>query len=1022
MIPSQLLQFPFVSGVEEGVDPKTVKPGTLKSLKNYCWTKDGLLEKRNGTVAIDTDISPSGAITSAQRLCVHQDQLCLVSDDAFYTLSDRVGWIYGGRVPEVGLTWETTTSTHADGIQSADMGVTSDGLRVIAYVKGDPTRADYASTATGQLLIQVKEPNGQVNIVEGPADATHCRVLINGTDWIVVFAEAAGDVKIIDEAGTITPIANDGRFAPFDYVRFDACMTADASGEFLLVYEEDTVPSLVIYRFTFAGVAVDLDTVDISGTYSAVSVGTSTEGNVFVVWGRAGTSGYAVHDEATLTQTLAPVAVLASAGLSVTSVASIRFSATTAIIMTCAKTTAPASAYVSGVVSTTEFDIFGGTIAEHGTTHHARAVTKPFLFNGKFYMFMCDYGQVGGMTDDAANGRTRLFPGNNTYLAEMLAENDEPHLYVGLMDLTVGGCFTRGSLSVASVVDVENVETVLPFVFQAPPMAFIWAQGLRLAKVTVGASAPRDLLRGLNLGPELYMAGAVFSAFDSRRVFDFGFPRTTPIDVAESAASAGGGALVAGDYRYQMVPVFPSAAGIKHRGPASPVVKYTAVLNGKVTLVWMSKSLAWKGPPTTVSLTNQFKAYSEIYRTEVGIEVEHKLTMEPTENISFTETLVDTKADANIAGAIAVKLGERPGIYTVAEYDDYAPPASVTGHIHKDRLFVISGDLRTLWYSKNFNEDQTVAPGFNPTAVLSFEEPLTALGSCDEKLIIFSAGNLWYMTGDGPAVSGDGADYSPIQIQTDVGCTNARSVVEVPSGLMFQCERGLYLLTRGLELQWIGKRIQDTLAAYPVITSAVLIPSLNHVRFTCNNEDGDEGVVLNFDHERGQWSVFEYTDGVALQTPIADAIVFNDAWHFVTPGGQVYQETEANSLDDEEWVYGSLETAEVYGDGPLAYHRTRRAYLLGDKTTPCDATIQIAVDAASGFDQTRQWADPDLADGDIGVHIRRQKSQSIRVKWSDAPPTGGAAVGEGRGLRFSALGFEIAPKQGLEKRPAAQRK
>jgi hypothetical protein len=794
-------------------------------------------------------------------------------------------------------------------------------------------------------------------------------------------------------------------------------MTEDGSGDILLVYEENVGNTLAIYRFTFAGVFVDSDTVDMSGTYSVVGVNSTDTGDVYVQWGRSGDASYAVHDEATLTQTLVATNLVTQANFVVSHVGGCQFDGTSSMMVVSGRATS-GTTYTEGMVQTFQ-GTTGGVVAPSRLTLYARAMTKPFLIGSKAYLFMCDFSQIGALTDDLANGRTRLFPGNNTYLVEAIPDFTEfPHRYVGLMDLTIAGCFVQGSLGIARTISATEVDACLPFVFQAPPLAFVWAQGLRLAKITSGSSAPSDLTKAVHLGPETYLGGAVFFAYDSRTTFDFGFPRTTPIDVARTAAG-GGGAMVAGDYRYQLVPVFPSAAGIKHRGPASPVVKYAVGATGTVALVWLSKGVAWKNPENGLDL---LKSYVEIYRTEVNLEVEHKLTVEPTYNLSFGETLTDSKADANIAASIAVTLGSRPGIYVVGEYDDYAPPASITAHVHKTRLWVISGDLRTVWYSKNFNEDQTVAPAFNPIAILNFEENLTALGSVDEKLIVFSAENLWYISGDGPAVSGDGSDYFPVKIQTDVGCIDARSVVETPAGVMFQSQRGLYLLSRGLELAWIGKPVRDTLASYPVITSAVLIPSLNHVRFTCNNTAGTEGVVLNYDHVRGQWSVFEYT-GLTAKTPIADACLFNEVWHFVTPFGRVYKEVSTTSLDDGVWATGEIETTEIFGDGPLSYQRIRRACLLGDRVSACGSTLKLAVESESSYDQTRTWTSAELTaigSANIGMHIRRQKSDSIRLKWNDTPPTVG--IGTGRGLRFSELGFEIAPKQGLDKRPAAQRK
>ena len=1018
MIPSQVVQFPFLSGIDEGIDPKTVKPGVLKTLKNYAWTKDGQLEKRNGTLAISTDILGGGTISQARRLAVHNDQLVLINDTGFYTYSSRsLSWALAGSLPRTGLTWSNVTATHGEGIQAADIGITSSGLKVIAYVKGDPTAADATTSGFGDLLVQLIEPEGRIRTMGpfGLNGANFCRVLINGNDWAVVFNDPTGPLNLVTSAGALVGLAADGKFATYGYVPFDACMTEDISGDFLLVYEEIAGDSLIIDRFTFAGVLSDTDVVEAAPrNRSAVGITSTPEGDVYVTWGYAANADYAVHDEATLTQTLAPTNYYTDVNLVVSHVAACRADPSSAMLVMSGRVTS-GSSLTQGITHIGQWDNVGANILIW-ETKFTRSISRPFTLGGEFYIFLADFAQSGELSD--GGGQENLFPGNNTYLATFSNDGTSRLNYSGLIDITVGGIYTQGSLpSVANVSSTEK-NAVLPYLFQGAKINLIWAQGLRLGHLTVGDSVPEDIRKGVQLGPETYYSGSYFSAFDGRLPFDFGFPRTTPLGTTTTALGAGG-AMVAGDYRFQLVPVFPSAAGIKHRGPASPVFKLTIVANGRASLFWLDMALAWKQ-----SVNDDFKPYAEIYRTEVNLGQMHKRTIEPSFGFTTGSTFIDGSADSNVGGAVSIRLGNRPGIYTDAEYDDFAPPASTTVHVHKDRLWVISGDQRTLWYSKNFNEDQTVAPAFNPSAILNFEEELVALGSADEKLIVFSGKSIWYVLGNGPTVNGDNSDYAPIQLQTDVGCISPRSVVETPDGVMFQSQRGLYLLTRGLELQWIGKPVRDTLAAFPVVTSARLIPDLNQVRFTCNNTAGTNGRVLVFDHVRKQWSVFEYTAGVTVGTPIADAVVLNGVYTFVTPAGQVYQEDPTTSIDTSVWVYGEIETAEIFGDGPLSYHRVRRAYFLGDRVSDCDASIQIAVAGAASYAENSSWTNTELSSigsGNIGKHIRNQKAQSIRVRWTDAPPTG-AAIGTGRGLKFSALGFEIAPKRGLDKRAAEQRK
>ena len=71
----------------------------------------------------------------------------------------------------------------------------------------------------------------------------------------------------------------------------------------------------------------------------------------------------------------------------------------------------------------------------------------------------------------------------------------------------------------------------------------------------------------------------------------------------------------------------------------------------------------------------------------------------------------------------------------------------------------------------------------------------------------------------------------------------------MPEGLMFKSSKGIYLLSRALELKYIGADVE----AYNAfdVTSAQLIPTVYEVRFTLTN-----GVCLVHDYYVDQWSVY----------------------------------------------------------------------------------------------------------------------------------------------------------------------
>ncbi len=343
---------------------------------------------------------------------------------------------------------------------------------------------------------------------------------------------------------------------------------------------------------------------------------------------------------------------------------------------------------------------------------------------------------------------------------------------------------------------------------------------------------------------------------------------------------------------------------------------------------------------------------------------------------------------------------------------------------HADRLWVLTGDRKTWWYSKAFQDDLGTAPGFHPNLRLAFNDLQTAALSLDDKGVFYSANGVKYLLGIGPTPNGLNSDFQgPFTIQSDVGCINARSLVATPDGHMFLSSRGIYLLTRGLELFWIGRQVQDQIAAFPVITSAVLVAKQNQVRFTCNTADGASGIVLVFDYVEKQWSTFRYLQSEAggPGAAIADAFMWNGAWTCVTPAGQVWVESSTAYLDSGAWVYLTLETAWNSAAGPLGYQSVRNFGLGGVSYSNHDLAISVGFDGEESYDQGPEafeagsdvTAIGPLEHCSISINDRR-KCSSIRFKVTDAPPTdpGTFPLGNGRGAAFDTMLIEVGLMRG----------
>lgn len=1024
----QQIQAPFRFGLAEGVDPHQVPFGTLVTAENVEWSKSGRLQKRNGITALGT-IGATGL-----RLFTRGSELCAATHTTLYSRSTATSsWEAtdgGGFIPNVGLTWSTLGDTF-DGAQAADIGITSAGLLVHAWVSGDPFNG---VTATGQLFYQIIDSTTGTVITPparlGTSDTPErVRVLTSTTNYIIVW-DTGTNIKCSVNGGAVATLRNDAAAN----ASFDACIIGT---EFVIAYNLGA-GGIALYRYSIATTPVQQATGTVTGessTVAAISIDGASGETLFI--GYFGTSGadsfrIACANPSTLVQTLAPTVVDASA-LAVPSCAVKRLDATSCVYAYSATGNAAGDPYQDGVTITKKITN-AGVISATRKTFYTQLLSRPFIVGTNAYAFVTNFSLASGF--DSYD----TFTGADSYLIKIettTGADNWPHQLVGHVDVLVSGYWKSQHVTNVATITSDSsgieVATTTPFASVVPTTAFERRQGCRLVRAKLQGKLPRDTWRGVELGGETYLAAGVLTAYDGRQAFDFGFAHAPWMDTVSTAPSAAGGNMATGNYIYSFVPEYRSSAGVLHRGPPS-IAKTIAVTGptGSVDLRIAPVNLSHKSPSSQATLSTEPQPVLQaVYRTIVNKSIPQRLTSEPAYSTVFQRgtasaplQLVDTYIDTNIGHSL-LKLAKRPAIYTASgELDDFQPSGCTTIAQHRNRLWIVAGDEKTVWFSKDFSLNPGIAPGFHPNAALVFDEPIKALFSLDEKLIMWSETSIWYLLGAGPAPNGQGSDYEAYEISTDLGCVNPRSVVGTPDGVMFEASRGLYLLTRGLELIFIGKPIQDQLTAYPYITSAVHVPSKSQIRFTCNNAEphsATASTVLVYDYSEKQWTTFRYSISGTSYPPIADAILWNDTYTLLMVSGKVFQEDATTYLDDgSTWVPLTLETAWVCADGPLGFVSVRLFNVEGISHTNHDLTISVGFDNDTSYPQTRSFAAGSsvtsigpLEECEITIGTRR-KCSAIRFKIQDATPTnpGTYPVSTGRGPSFDMLGIEIGVKRG----------
>lgn len=1007
MLEFQLSQYAFRYGLSEGIDPRQAPPGTLTTAENARWTKSGRIEKRYGV----TEAGTGNRLTTLRRLGVLGRSLLALGstdeepDSAVRVLADE-GSAFAGVVasPRPLMTWDEFATDASSGVSAADFVVA--GNRAVVVWRNGGAAADLASG--GRIFAHLIDIDTGVvlsRVSLGPCASFRLARAGDGKIGLLIYDDVGGTVS-----GRVLTISGDTLSASGS-----TTVAGMASGGIDMKAHED---GFIVACASAA--SNDVTVVKCSSSfytlYATTVSDTSVGFHVAIEPIVPGASRFIVAYHANGLVRVA--SILDTGSLLISDFGPATFEAAIGVTNISLTSDGDGEAVILSVSEAENFTTVRVDFSSYvltstrRSTWNVKALSRVFAFGGRFYAYVYD------------SLIPSSFVGMNAYLVEVPTREDEsglvsgnrtPHPYVGKVFAGDGGYNRAGMLSDAHAMPDGSIATLLPCTQElAPSISYVYG-GSRLVSLRV-PDATSDHERCAEVDGETYIAGPVLGVYDGRTVFDYGWSRAADMDVP---TSGGAGSVPAGTYAYGATVEFSSNAGRKHRSAAGYVRSFVAGGSIKVNVPVFAIALENKGTAEnrTIFVNGIFYGTVLLYRTAPGGAVLNKLSVEPSVECeplnvaAVTTTVVNDTASATT----------RPAIYTTGGVlDDEQPPSFTTMLVHASRIFGVAGDGKTIWFSKSFEDDLGYAPGFSSSFRITSTEQITALASLDDKLIVFGEESIRYMLGSGPAPNGDANDFTPLmRIQTDAGCIYPRSVVSTSAGILFASRRGIHLLGRDMSVSWIGRPVQDVLAAFPTVTSAVLVSSENQVRITC--DDGASSVVLVYDTVEGQWSTYRYLDGAR----IADACMWRGRYTIGLVDGRVYVEDAATHLDAGAYVPMTLETAWISAAGPVAFQSVRRFTLDGEAHDEHALMVSAGFDSDAGYAQSHTFAADSpvttvgpLESCDVIIGTRR-KCQRIRFRIQDVSPGPGNFT-TGRGPSFSAMGLEVGAKKGFRKKPSTQ--
>jgi hypothetical protein len=413
----------------------------------------------------------------------------------------------------------------------------------------------------------------------------------------------------------------------------------------------------------------------------------------------------------------------------------------------------------------------------------------------------------------------------------------------------------------------------------------------------------------------------------------------------------------------------------------------------------------------------------------------------------FTSSLVtDGASDAAILSNALLYGDGTDGTTPGNILDSLCPPALQSLIVHQNRLFGVDGNR--IWPSKVYTTGEGV--GFNEATAFTVDDgpgPVLALASMDDKLIIFKSDRLLFMTGLGPADNGTGNDWSPPQrIVSDVGCVDWRGIVTTPDGIYFQSPCGRRLLTRDLHVVPVPS-VEDLDGANPVVTSAVIHPTLNRVVWTENTDDVTaprSGIVLSHDYILKAWTSAAVNDSAGhaslgfvsacvgnVVTSLGPPSIIKPVLHLLRADGTVMREDIAGgtSLDTATaagaaiFVPATWTSPWIKSDGLVGWSIWRMVRVALQVIDPAGLTISIAYDYNPAPVDVRTFTAAQIAARGTTLWIEeiqptRPRAASLQITITDSSDP---STVTGAGFLFEGVRVDYDYETGGQRAPIAQR-
>lgn len=950
----QIVHVDFTGGLDRKRDSKLVIPGKLLGLENGVWDSSNSLSKAGGYQNVVTSILGGGSLPACSVQLSYKDELLHLSTSGFALYAYASGadrWVSKGILPLATVSKRAVARNNAtqstfDCLKTSNVSVwvyedSRGGIRttVLDENTGVQYQSDASFSSTG-VLPRLFMCNSLV-----------CCVYQEGAN-ILLRTLAPASPQTWNSSSTLKTDARGSA------QRMDACPRND-SARFFVAYKRASDDTINVFDADTAGtVYTTVNKAEVPDNVIACAM--FSGGNLAVLYsvatpaikGEVYNTSLVSQGNGTLENTAAAIQQIGA----IQSAESLQVYYEVTAAATYNRTVRTNSITAAAAVGTAA--LFARSVG---------LAAQPFTFNGDRHV---------PVVHESTLQSTFFVLGASGSVSGLVVAR-------ALSSLS-GGLFTKPRLP--QVIGSGGSTVTIP-VTERGRLAFNAGKNVTpigLSRLDLGDATTSYRERAV-LADVLHVASACPSIYDGTGVVEAGFhlyPEN--VGVADLAA----GVMGAGTYQYCVTYEWVDGQGRLWRSSPSVAVSITqaASRQTRVTI-------------PTLRLTRKTSGRSEVslvvWRTEASGTIFYRLNSaaSPTQNSTTADTVTydDNATDASIIS--------NEVLYTVGgTLEHEAVPACRLMCVHQDRLFLAGlEDPLQIAYSKETVDQEGL--GFNE--VLRLRVPpdggdITAIGSMDDKLVVHTKkGRIYFFTGQGLSAAGQPPGYSDAQLATsDAACKQgkSRSLVLTPAGQMFLSQKGIRLLTRGLELARDAEGLHvgaemDVLATDCV--AALHEEQKSQVLFYTGS------TVLLWDYGFGQWATLTNHSAV-------DAVMHASIPYHLKSDGTA-QKRDGTTTHNGTAFTMKAETAWLKLGGLQGFQRVRRFLCTGTFPASPVATLEVRYDGSAIYGASINVP----ASSQFRHHLATQKCGLVafRIIGADA---------------LSNFALEVGLKKGARKLPAAQ--